>query len=159
MNFIRFFVIWLSKTPTGGGRDNFLYKIFSIFRRNGILMSITWWKKKFFIKFSRFLPKLHSRVQWCIEETRKFYIFCIFGVDKHHFRDLPVRAMNFFSISRQNAILFLGGILRSRFVNKLWILSERGQLLPFPVACLWRNFWKWWKIDSELSNQGVRSIS
>ena len=57
MNFIRFFVIWLSKTPTGGGRDNFLYKIFSIFRRNGILMSITWWKKKFFIKFSRFFAK------------------------------------------------------------------------------------------------------
>ena len=42
------------------------------------------------------MPKLHSRVQWCIEETRKFYIFCILGVDKHHFRDLPVRAMNFF---------------------------------------------------------------
>ena len=68
MNFIRFFVIWLSKTPTGGGKDNFLYKILSIFRRNGILMSITWWKKKLFIKFSRFLPKPHSRVQWCIEE-------------------------------------------------------------------------------------------
>ena len=129
MNFLCFFVIWLSKTPTGGGREKFLYKNFSIFRRNGILMFGSVVRRfEFFINIE------------------------LWGVYKCRFRDLPVRTINFFIVFCKTPFSCAVVYRRENF----WIIPRQTAIF---VACLWRNFWKRWKIDSKFSNRGVRGIS